>query len=185
MSEEKPRNVKQVIVVRKDLNMRKGKMVAQGSHASMKDLLYRFRKVQKFGEGSTLLALLINFACPIMAGVILSCSLLNAQHIAIIFLVILSCIQISLFVRGFFIYGMTESERLWYYGNFRKICVYVNSEQELLDVYEKAKAKNLKAHLVEDAGLTEFNGVKTKTCIAIGPHFDEDFEEVTGKLPLL
>ena len=27
---------KQVIVVRKDLNMRKGKMISQGSHASMK-----------------------------------------------------------------------------------------------------------------------------------------------------
>lgn len=28
--------VKQVIVIRKDLNMRKGKMIAQGAHASMK-----------------------------------------------------------------------------------------------------------------------------------------------------
>ena len=27
---------KQVIVMRKDLNMRKGKMIAQGSHASLK-----------------------------------------------------------------------------------------------------------------------------------------------------
>ena len=27
---------KQVIVMRKDLNMRKGKMIAQGAHASMK-----------------------------------------------------------------------------------------------------------------------------------------------------
>lgn len=30
---------KQVIVMRKDLNMRKGKMVAQGSHASMAVIL--------------------------------------------------------------------------------------------------------------------------------------------------
>ena len=30
---------KQVIVLRKDLNMRKGKMVAQGAHASMKAIL--------------------------------------------------------------------------------------------------------------------------------------------------
>ena len=28
-------DIKQVIVIRKDLNMRKGKMIAQGSHASM------------------------------------------------------------------------------------------------------------------------------------------------------
>lgn len=31
--------VKQVIVMRKDLNMRKGKMIAQGSHASLGSLL--------------------------------------------------------------------------------------------------------------------------------------------------
>ena len=37
-------NVKQVIILRKDLNMRKGKMVAQGAHASMAVLL---------NEGST------------------------------------------------------------------------------------------------------------------------------------
>jgi PTH2 family peptidyl-tRNA hydrolase len=34
-------NVKQVIILRKDLNMRKGKMVAQGAHASMAVLLNR------------------------------------------------------------------------------------------------------------------------------------------------
>ena len=33
------RAVKQVIVMRKDLNMRKGKMIAQGAHASMRVLL--------------------------------------------------------------------------------------------------------------------------------------------------
>ena len=31
----RPHNIKQVLVVRKDLNMRKGKMTAQGAHASM------------------------------------------------------------------------------------------------------------------------------------------------------
>ena len=34
-------STKQVIVLRKDLNMRKGKMVAQGAHASMGALLSR------------------------------------------------------------------------------------------------------------------------------------------------
>jgi len=33
------RTAKQVIVMRKDLNMRKGKMIAQGAHASLKVLL--------------------------------------------------------------------------------------------------------------------------------------------------
>jgi len=31
--------MKQVIIIRKDLNMRKGKMIAQGAHASMKATL--------------------------------------------------------------------------------------------------------------------------------------------------
>lgn len=34
-SMDRPHNIKQVIVMRKDLNMRKGKMTAQGSHSSM------------------------------------------------------------------------------------------------------------------------------------------------------
>jgi len=36
---------KQVIVLRKDLNMRKGKMVAQGAHASLAVILDELRKV--------------------------------------------------------------------------------------------------------------------------------------------
>ena len=37
--ETKMSSIKQVIVLRKDLNMRKGKMIAQGAHASMKVIL--------------------------------------------------------------------------------------------------------------------------------------------------
>src|SRR5215510_5628252 len=37
------KTAKQVIVMRKDLNMRKGKMIAQGAHASLKVLLDRGR----------------------------------------------------------------------------------------------------------------------------------------------
>lgn len=35
-------DIKQVIVMRKDLNMRKGKMIAQGAHASMAFITRRF-----------------------------------------------------------------------------------------------------------------------------------------------
>ncbi len=35
---------KQVIIIRKDLNMRKGKMIAQGAHASMKVIFDMMRK---------------------------------------------------------------------------------------------------------------------------------------------
>lgn len=39
-------NVKQVIVMRKDLNMRRGKQIAQGAHASMAALLKFFNKTR-------------------------------------------------------------------------------------------------------------------------------------------
>ena len=47
-------DVKQVIVIRKDLNMRKGKMIAQGAHASMAVFFNQFLEVTLDGaeEGS-------------------------------------------------------------------------------------------------------------------------------------
>ena len=42
---------KQVIVMRKDLNMRKGKMVAQGAHASMKVILDRMSEIEIYKGG--------------------------------------------------------------------------------------------------------------------------------------
>ena len=45
MAENNDKNCKQVIVLRRDLNMRKGKLIAQGAHASMKVLLAKFIKL--------------------------------------------------------------------------------------------------------------------------------------------
>jgi PTH2 family peptidyl-tRNA hydrolase len=73
----------------------------------------------------------------------------------------------------------------WVEGRFTKICVGVNSEAELLEVYNKAKAAGLICALITDAGLTEFNGVPTKTCCAIGPEWSEDIDKITGNLKLL
>lgn len=70
-------------------------------------------------------------------------------------------------------------------GKFTKITVYVNSEKELLDVYNQAKEKKLICSLITDAGLTEFNGVPTITCCAIGPEWDSEIDEITGGLSLL
>lgn len=73
----------------------------------------------------------------------------------------------------------------WLKNSFRKICVYVNSEEELEAIHQKALDNGLMSNMIEDNGATEFNGVKTKTCIAIGPHYDEKFVGVTDHLPLL
>jgi len=73
----------------------------------------------------------------------------------------------------------------WLEGSFTKVCVGVGSELELLDLYEKAKSAGLLAELITDNGLTEFGGLKTRTCVAIGPDSNENLEPITGSLKLL
>lgn len=73
----------------------------------------------------------------------------------------------------------------WITGKFTKVCVRVDSEQELLDIYNKAEEAGLICALITDAGLTEFNGVPTITCCAIGPGYPEDIDPITSHLKLL
>jgi PTH2 family peptidyl-tRNA hydrolase len=120
-------SVKQVIVMRHDLNMRKGKMVAQGAHASTSFLIHKD----------------------------------NAAKSA------------------------KEEIQKWLEEGTAKICVYVNSEEELLQIYNNAKSKGLIVHLITDSGKTEFKGVPTKTCLAIGPNSCEKIDPITGHLKLL
>lgn len=127
---------KQVIVLRKDLNMRKGKMVAQGAHASMAailDLMYHMDTDEN-------------------------------QYIVL---------------------KLDERLEPWIKGTFKKICVGVNSEQELIDIHSKAVAAGLICSLIKDSGLTEFGGIPTYTAVAVGPDFDSVVDAVTGHLSLL
>lgn len=73
----------------------------------------------------------------------------------------------------------------WLNGLFTKICVGVNSEEELLDVYKKAQDLDIPVKLITDSGLTEFHGVPTNTCLCIGPYTAEVIDQITGNLPLL
>lgn len=122
---------KQIIILRKDLNMRKGKLVAQGAHASMGAILALMKR-----EGNTLTL------------------------------------------------EMDERTEPWLTGRFKKICVYVNTEQELLDLHTQAKEAGMVCSLIQDAGLTEFGGVKTYTAVAIGPDREDKVDVLTKHLPL-
>lgn len=126
--------------MRKDLNMRKGKMIAQGSHASMGAILKQ-----------------MNMHPTEEPGV----------H------------KRTLYLRD----GSAMME--WLEGKFTKICVSVDSEAELKEVHEKALAAGLISCLITDAGLTEFGGVPTITCCAIGPEWSEEIDSITGHLKLL
>jgi PTH2 family peptidyl-tRNA hydrolase len=133
--EEQQRSTKQVIVIRRDLRMRRGKEIAQGAHASMAWLRQR----------------VMPHLTP--AG--------RADQVKI-----------------------SEAERAWLELSMRKVTVKVGSETELLDVYEKALGAGLVVHLITDRGLTEFGGVPTRTCLAVGPDYDDLIDPVTGGLEL-
>ena len=131
-----PDDVKQVIVIRKDLGMRKGKIASQAAHASMAAIL----------NGQ--------------AGI---------KHPSSMDLVI----------------NMTPEMKTWLTGIFTKICLSVNSEEELLDVYKQAEEAGLLCALIKDAGLTEFDGVPTHTAVAIGPNKNVDIDKITSNLKFL
>jgi PTH2 family peptidyl-tRNA hydrolase len=128
-----------VIVMRKDLGMRKGKMIAQGAHASLKVLLDA-GAIERADPGGQAL----QFTLPLDAAL-----------------------------------------AAWLGGRFTKICVSVDSEAELDAVVERARAAGVPCALVVDAGHTEFHGVPTKTCCAVGPAWSDAVDAITGGLPLL
>lgn len=128
--------------MRTDLKMRKGKMITQGAHASMKvffDTMWRERS-----------------------------GMWDQAQLGILMTLVL-----------------TQTMWEWAEDLFTKITVAADSEQELLDLYEKAKAAGLPCSLIEDRGLTEFHGQVTKTCIAIGPADPSLIDPITGHLRCL
>jgi len=124
-----PNAIKQVIVMRNDLNMRKGKMIAQGAHASLSFLTRRLENSDKV--------------------------------------------------------KLSKPEQEWLDSSFAKVCVRVDSEEELLVIFQQAKEAMLEVHLITDSGKTEFHGEPTKTCLAIGPDYSHKIDQITGNLKLL
>lgn len=80
---------------------------------------------------------------------------------------------------------LSYEEMRWVAEKFTKICVGVESEVDLLAVYNAAKSAGLTAHLIRDAGDTEFGGKPTLTALGIGPHYSSLLKPITGDLPLL
>ena len=72
----------------------------------------------------------------------------------------------------------------WFMYGCAKVCVYVDSEEALLDIAECAKEKGIIVSVITDAGMTEFHGIPTKTCLALEPLSAEIADELTGTLPL-
>lgn len=142
--------IKQIIVVREDLNMSRGKLASQVAHASMKSLVDAMQRVD----------------LPEM---------IETED------------GLDEVKRPSLVLDLDSDKELkaWLEGSFTKIVVYVKSEEKLMNLYNKVKSAGLRASLIIDNGTTEFGGVKTKTCIAIGPHDAERIDPFTKKYPLL
>jgi PTH2 family peptidyl-tRNA hydrolase len=148
-------SVKQVIIMRKDLNMRKGKMVAQGAHASMAAILQLGQIYRGHSD--------------------IDGSLIDINMVLTLFRAPFGKFE-----------GIDHSAAVeWLENAFTKVCVSVNSESELIDVIDKAKAAGMITSLITDSGLTEFGGVPTITCGAIGPAYVDQVDSITGGLKLL
>ena len=72
----------------------------------------------------------------------------------------------------------------WFQYGCAKVCVYVDSEQELLDISSKATERGIIAAVITDAGMTEFHEIPTKTCLALESLPADIADELTGTLPL-
>lgn len=114
---------KQVIVVRTDIKMSKGKIAAQVAHAAVTAALEAMKKKPEW---------------------------FNA----------------------------------WLEEGQKKVVLKVNSDKELIEIYNKALAMNLPVALIRDMGLTEIPP-GTLTTVAIGPAPEDKIDRITGKLKLL
>lgn len=80
---------------------------------------------------------------------------------------------------------LTTEEIHWMENGTTKICLQATSEQQLLEIFNKSKDLKLEVNLITDAGRTEFNGIPTKTCLAIGPDDSTKIDRITGDLSIL
>jgi len=83
-------------------------------------------------------------------------------------------------------YKKTEKTiaKKWNSEGQRKVVLEVNSKEEILKLYEKAKKEKISCFLVEDAGLTELEP-GTITSLGLGPDKEEKINRITGSLKLL
>lgn len=79
---------------------------------------------------------------------------------------------------------LSKVEEKWLEDGQTKICVKVDSEEELHKIYSAARSSYLETHLIKDAGRTEF-AEPTYTCLAIGPDYSSKIDRITGELKLL
>ena len=72
----------------------------------------------------------------------------------------------------------------WFRDNQAKICVKIDSEEELRQLKGKVDEAGIPNSLISDAGLTQLEP-GTTTCLGIGPLPSQVADKYTGELKLL
>ena len=137
---------KQMIVIRRDLKMRKGKIAAQAGHACVEATLMALAKERRLDQ----------------VRVTDDQNWVYLDHAD----------------------EDTSAITNWFDAGVAKVCVYVDSEEALLELAAEGKARGFVVALIRDAGFTEFHGEPTFTCLAFEPLAAEDIDPLTGELPL-
>ena len=137
---------KQMIVMRRDLKMRKGKIAAQAGHACVEATLMALAREGRLDEVRV---------TPDQSWVYLEDEGAPATPLSD-----------------------------WFDAGVAKVCVYVDSEEELLDLAVRGRELGFAVALIRDAGHTEFHGEPTYTCLAFEPLAAEQIDPLTGELPL-
>lgn len=130
-------NVKQIVVIRKDLKLSKTEMLTQSNYATS-ELIKSFMKRDKQFLGKN-----IKYVIETELNSALDILLSKADN------------------KEFFI---------------------VDSEDELLHLYNKVKISNIPVVLIEDSSLRGSKKDKVKTCICIGPVKEEEISKIVGHL---
>lgn len=141
-----PYKAKQMIVVRRDLKMRKGKIAAQAGHACVEAVLMALARERRLDEVRL---------TPDESWVYLDDAGTQPTPLSD-----------------------------WFDAGVAKVCVYVDSEEELLELAQKGRDLGFLVALIRDAGYTEFHGEPTYTCLAFEPLRGEQIDPLTGDLPL-
>ncbi|HRZ18563.1 MAG TPA: peptidyl-tRNA hydrolase [Methanofastidiosum sp.] len=171
--------IKQVIVMRTDLNMRKGKMIAQGAHASMKVFFDRMSKgkhplISPFSQKILYpYTILMNeesseWVEGLFTKIVVGCNsleeLLEIQDKAKVHEIPYAVIEDS---------GKTE---------FKQECKDCNGTGIFFDPITQTHMENMKCNKCNGTGKVN---KPTITCIALGPDHAEKIDKITGELELL
>lgn len=182
---------KQVIILRKDLKMTKGKMVAQGTHVSLGAILKMMNtdniKQDVVSNDQAKQIIAIRKDLKMTKGKMVA----QGSHSTIGAIIKIFNDDKTLFEQPpTIIDGKYTLQKeidknsdldVWFHNGFLKTFIYVNNESELLELENAAKELNITNSLITDMGLTMFHGIPTKTTLALGPFDSKVLDNLVSK----